>query len=199
MVATCQVDNCGVVAIARCSNPGCQVPGGAAFCLSHGTIGGHCGLCLRVTKERIDDIAARCANARNRIRVMAELLTSEGFSPPNRYFRATATKTNWRGKVIEVDDPAADGYGWPVGIHEWVWSVEVGWPHNNRQERRGRRQLFVNNNGEIIAHGNRSASGRPAVSSQYAFMQGPEIVEFWDGIVERMADIVRSHGLTVPS
>jgi hypothetical protein len=182
MPADCEVDRCGVLAVGRCANPSCAIPGGAAFCASHAGTGygsvtnlplalrqvlpqpqsqGWCLSCVRAeartkqaTKQQTEQSVGRM---REFVRSAARALVAAGAEPDVRYFHGRTTKTTLFGHIKDIDDPAEDQYGWLIGTYPWSVDKTI---HDSRFDTPGRvvRNLrtFVTAGGDLAAQGYRA-------------------------------------------
>ncbi|MEV0663869.1 hypothetical protein ACIBI3_21865 [Actinomadura luteofluorescens] len=111
--------------------------------------------------------------------------------------------TRWRNGVLErlgLRSTEAPHYehGWFVGEYDWSWTDDGG------EGRSGRLRTYVTADGGLTAEGGHSYGGslgpKPWGASNFlsgtaTFPGHAAAVQFWTGIVQRLAETARRHGV----
>lgn len=207
MAADCEIGNCGVLAVGRCANPDCEVPGGAAYCASHVDWNrGWCALCIWAEDQQRQETERSTEEAREEVRRIARSLVAEGYPPDERYFRAVTYRNTLFGRPKAVEDPARDRYGWYVGTYEW--SAEKHLSDGRDTPGRVIRTLrtFVTEHGDLAAEG--GEEGYPRIQGRYmglsevASVLGqstnpPTEAELWKQITDALAKLAQRRGVSI--
>lgn len=218
MAVTYQVNTCNDLAIRRCKDQNCNVPGGAAFCAAHYGASEQinaphawslCVPCARAAERReLETQNAelerqdRVTEAIARIRELAQAL-SDHRVPREKYFHGTKEVAGWftrrRGRGAEaraealgrtrtVENPAGHRYGWCVGDVDWDVPRP---PRDSRFDLGGRSVITVQT--YVTTDGELDSA---SVTAGYnCYVADADKPAFWYGIIRTLEDLAKSHGV----